>query len=92
MNGAEVYASRMMLLLVPAKGFRRNKQVVHVLTFITTSGYVNFSREERGWIQPSLFLFLLLAVFSGFNCLLSTLTSSKRQGKAKDFFLGPVLA
>jgi hypothetical protein len=30
----------------------------------------------RGWIQPSLMLFLLLAVFSGFNFLLSALISS----------------
>jgi hypothetical protein len=39
-----------------------------------------------------LVLFLLLAVFSGFNCscLLSALISSKR--KAKDFFLGSALA
>jgi hypothetical protein len=35
-------------------------------------------------------LFLLLAVFSGFNCLLSALFSSKR--KSKDFFPGPDLA
>jgi hypothetical protein len=34
--------------------------------------------------MDSAFLFLLLAVFSGFNCLLSPFISSKR--KAKDFF------
>jgi hypothetical protein len=30
------------------------------------------------------FTFLLLAVFSGFTCLLSALISSKRKKKAKD--------
>jgi hypothetical protein len=42
--------------------------------------------------MDSAFLFLLLAVFSGFNCgyLLSALISSQR--KAKDFFPGPALA
>jgi hypothetical protein len=40
--------------------------------------------------MDSAFLFLLLAVFSGFNCILSALISSKR--KAKDFFPGPALA
>jgi hypothetical protein len=39
-----------------------------------------------------LVLFLLLAVFSGFNRLLSALISSKRKHEAKDFFLGPALA
>jgi hypothetical protein len=38
-------------------------------------------------MMDSAFLFLLLAVFSGFNCLLSALISSKK--KAKDFFPGP---
>jgi hypothetical protein len=42
--------------------------------------------------MDSAFLFLLLAFFSGFNCLLSALISSKRQMKAKDFFPGPALA
>jgi hypothetical protein len=44
--------------------------------------------------MDSAFLFLLLAVFSGFNCncLLSALISSKRTRKAKDFFPGPALA
>jgi hypothetical protein len=44
--------------------------------------------------MDSAFLFLLLAVFSGFNysCLLSALISSKRKRKAKDFFPGPGLA
>jgi hypothetical protein len=42
--------------------------------------------------MDSAFLFLLLAVFSGFNCLLSALISSKRQRKAKDFFPGSALA
>jgi hypothetical protein len=42
--------------------------------------------------MDSSFLFFLLAVFSGFNCLLSALISSKRKMKAKDFFLGPVFA
>jgi hypothetical protein len=45
---------------------------------------------KRGWIQPSLVLFLQLAVFSGFNFLLSVLFSLKR--KAKDFFPGTDLA
>jgi hypothetical protein len=40
--------------------------------------------------MDSAFLFLLLAVFSGFNCLLNALISSKR--KAKDFFPGQSLA
>jgi hypothetical protein len=40
--------------------------------------------------MESAFLFLLLTVFSGFNCLLSALISSKR--KAKDFFPGTALA
>jgi hypothetical protein len=40
--------------------------------------------------MDSAFLFLLLAVFSGFNCILSALISSKR--KAKDYFPGPALA
>jgi hypothetical protein len=40
--------------------------------------------------MDSAFLFLLHAVFSGFNCLFSALISQKR--KAKDFFLGPALA
>jgi hypothetical protein len=39
-----------------------------------------------------LFLFLLLAVFSGFNCLLSALISSKMKHEAKDFFPDPDLA
>jgi hypothetical protein len=38
--------------------------------------------------MDSAFLFLLLAVFSSFHCLLSALISSKRERKAKDFFLG----
>jgi hypothetical protein len=38
-----------------------------------------------------LVLFLLLAVFSGFNCLLSALIYSKRTRKAKDIYLGPTL-
>jgi hypothetical protein len=42
--------------------------------------------------MDSAFLFLLLAVFSGFNCLLSELISSKRTRKAKYFFPGPALA
>jgi hypothetical protein len=42
--------------------------------------------------MDSAFLFLLLAVFSGFNYLLSALISSKRTRKAKDFFLGPALS
>jgi hypothetical protein len=40
--------------------------------------------------MDSAFLFLLLAVFSGFNSLLSALISSK--SKAKDFFPDPDLA
>jgi hypothetical protein len=40
--------------------------------------------------MDSAFLLFLLAVFSGFNCLLSALISSKK--KAKDFFPGPALA
>jgi hypothetical protein len=40
--------------------------------------------------MDSPFLFLLLAVFSGFNFLLSALISSKR--KVKDFFPVPALA
>jgi hypothetical protein len=39
--------------------------------------------------MDSVFLFLPLAVFSGFNFLLSALISSKRM--AKDFFLGVAL-
>jgi hypothetical protein len=42
--------------------------------------------------MDSAFLFLMLAVFSGFNCLLSALISSKRNRKAKDFFPGSALA
>jgi hypothetical protein len=48
---------------------------------------VKFISVER---MDSDSLFLLLAVFSGFNCLLSALISSKR--KAKDYFPGPALA
>jgi hypothetical protein len=48
---------------------------------------VKFISVER---MDSAFLFLLLVVFSGFNCLLIALISSKR--KAKDFFLGPAFA
>jgi hypothetical protein len=51
---------------------------------------VDLSIEDKEGIQPSLILFLLFAVFSGFNYLLSALFSSKI--KAKEFFLGPVLA
>jgi hypothetical protein len=40
--------------------------------------------------MDSAFLYLLLAVFSGFNCLLSALISSKN--KAEYFFTGPALA
>jgi hypothetical protein len=43
-------------------------------------------------MRDSVFLFLLLAIFSGFNCILSALMSSKRKRKAKDFFPGPALA
>jgi hypothetical protein len=39
--------------------------------------------------MDSAFLFLLLAFFSGFSCLLSKLTSLKM--KAKAFFLDPDL-
>jgi hypothetical protein len=39
--------------------------------------------------MDSAFLFLLLAVFLGFNCFSSALISSKR--KAKDFFPGSAL-
>jgi hypothetical protein len=42
--------------------------------------------------MDSAFLFLMLAVFSGFNCLFSALISSKMKMKAKDFFLGSALA
>jgi hypothetical protein len=42
--------------------------------------------------MDSAFLFLLLAVFSGFNCILSALISSNSKGKAKDFSPGPDLA
>jgi hypothetical protein len=42
--------------------------------------------------MDSAFLFVLLAVFSGFNCLLSALISSKRIWKSKGFFPGPTLA
>jgi hypothetical protein len=50
---------------------------------------VKFISVER---MDSAFLFLLLAVFSGFNCccLLSALIYSER--KAKDLFRGPALA
>jgi hypothetical protein len=41
---------------------------------------INFSRKE-GFSDLS-FIFLLLAIFSGFNCLLSALISSKRKRKA----------
>jgi hypothetical protein len=37
-------------------------------------------------------LFLLLAVFSGFNLLFGALISLKRKRKAKDFFTDPDLA
>jgi hypothetical protein len=40
--------------------------------------------------MDSAFLLLLLAVFSGFSCLLSALISST--SKAKDFFAGPSFA
>jgi hypothetical protein len=52
---------------------------------------VNLISVER---MDSAFIFLLLAVFSGFNCsfLLSALISSKKKRKAKDLFLGPALA
>jgi hypothetical protein len=39
----------------------------------------------------STFLFLLLAVFSDFNCLLSALISLKTAMKAKDLFSGSAL-
>jgi hypothetical protein len=39
-----------------------------------------------------LVLFLLLAVFSGFNHLLSAFISSKMKRKAKDLFPGSALA
>jgi hypothetical protein len=39
-----------------------------------------------------LILFLLLAIFSGFNRLLSALISLKRNRNAKEFFPGPALA
>jgi hypothetical protein len=42
--------------------------------------------------MDSSFLFLLLAVFSGFTCLLSALIYSKRARKTKGFFPGPALA
>jgi hypothetical protein len=42
--------------------------------------------------MDSAFLFLLLAVFSGFNCLLTASISSKTKRKAKDFFPDPALA
>jgi hypothetical protein len=44
--------------------------------------------------MDSAFLFLLIAIFPGFNysCLLSALTSLKRARKAKDFFQGSALA
>jgi hypothetical protein len=42
--------------------------------------------------MDSAFLFLLLEVFSGFNCLLSALISLKREPEAKDLFLGQDLA
>jgi hypothetical protein len=44
------------------------------------------------WVKrmDSAFLLLKLTVLSGFNCLLSTLISSKR--KAKEFFPDPAMA
>jgi hypothetical protein len=65
-----------MILLV-LKRLRRSKKVLLILTFITTIGKINLSRENRGEIQPSLIIFLLLVVFSGFNCLLIASISLK---------------
>jgi hypothetical protein len=54
-----------------------------VFIFITTSAQIIFSREVG-----SAFLFLLLAVFSGFNCLLSALISSKRKQEGQRLLSG----
>jgi hypothetical protein len=52
------------------------KKTLVCLTFITTSDYELNSVEMRD--SALSFLFLLLVIFSGFNCLISALMSSKR--------------
>jgi hypothetical protein len=77
------------LVLLELKGLEEvNKDSSLVTSSIMVVKLISVERK-RGWIQPFLMLFILLAVFSGFNFLLSALISLKR--KAKDFFLGPAL-
>jgi hypothetical protein len=49
------------------------------------------SVERKDEVFSLSLLTLLLAVFSGFNCLLSAFISSKWKRKAKKFFPGPAL-
>jgi hypothetical protein len=65
--------------------FRRSKKYSSVSSSLLL--VVKLISVER---MDSDFLFFLLAVFSGFHCLLIALISPKR--KAKDFFQGPALA
>jgi hypothetical protein len=124
MNGAEVYASRMMLLLAPVSAsalsrcsslltirldihyqlsvcmldemmllaLKSLEEVNKYSCFSPSSSIVVKLISVERMDSAFLVLFLLLAVFSGFNCLLSTLVSSKRKMKAKDFFPGSALA
>jgi hypothetical protein len=90
MKWSEVYASRMMLLLaalVSAIALSRySSWSCHSLSSLLVVKLISVERMDSSLS----FFFLLIAVFSGFNYLLSAFISSKK--KTKDFFLGPDLA
>jgi hypothetical protein len=120
MSGAEIYTSRMLLLLAPVSTSALSRfskwltmrLVLHyqlsdwrfgemVLLEPNSLEKVNkFSSLVSSSIlmiklisvesMDSALIFLLLTVFSHFNCLLNALFSSKR--KAKDYFPAPALA
>jgi hypothetical protein len=67
------------LILLELKGLEKERRYF-------SSSLISVERSD------SVFLFLPLAVFSGFNCHLCSLISSKRKRKAKDFFMGSAMA
>jgi hypothetical protein len=75
--------------LLVLKGLEEvNKYSSLVYSSLLVVKLISVERKRMG----SAFLFLLFAVFSGFNCLLCALISSKRKEKTQGFFPGPALA
>jgi hypothetical protein len=76
------------MILLELKGFEEvNKYSLFSSSSLLLVKLISVERMDSAFLV----LFLLFAVFSGFNCLLA-LISSKRKYKAKDFFPGVALA